>query len=268
MPVRVRYFTDPACPASWASGAAAAHACWWSSATTCRFTYVMGGLGASYEEGPGADELSSGWTRPTRLVAHADRPAAVVEGPIGSTFPACMAVKAAAEQGPEAAERYLRAVREGLMCLRRKLDTAEALVEEARAGGPRRASASGSTWARTRSWRRSARTSRRRAARARRSPPIRCSAAPPAERPAYAGEGRTRPGARAGDRGGAQPLRRSRRPDPLATRCGASARLAARGGGAVCDLPGPRAPAELWRLAAEGRVRPVRVLTGELWEPA
>jgi hypothetical protein len=34
---------------------------------------------------------------------------------------------------------------------------------------------------------------------------------------------------------------------------------------AVCDLPGPRAPAELWRLAVEWRVRPERFLTGELW---
>jgi hypothetical protein len=36
----------------------------------------------------------------------------------------------------------------------------------------------------------------------------------------------------------------------------------------VCALPGPRAPAELWRLAAEWKVKPVRVLTGELWELA
>ena len=37
---------------------------------------------------------------------------------------------------------------------------------------------------------------------------------------------------------------------------------------AVCDLPGPRARAELWQLAADWRVRPVRVLFGELWELA
>jgi hypothetical protein len=37
---------------------------------------------------------------------------------------------------------------------------------------------------------------------------------------------------------------------------------------AVCELPGPRAPAELWRLAAEWRVRGERVLTGELWHLA
>jgi predicted DsbA family dithiol-disulfide isomerase len=37
---------------------------------------------------------------------------------------------------------------------------------------------------------------------------------------------------------------------------------------AVCDLPGPRAPAELWRLALEWRVQPRRVAGGELWELA
>ena len=37
---------------------------------------------------------------------------------------------------------------------------------------------------------------------------------------------------------------------------------------AVCDLPEARAQAELWRLAGELRARPVRVLTGRLWERA
>ena len=37
---------------------------------------------------------------------------------------------------------------------------------------------------------------------------------------------------------------------------------------AVCGLPGPRASAELWALAADWKVKPVRVLTGWLWEPA
>jgi hypothetical protein len=37
---------------------------------------------------------------------------------------------------------------------------------------------------------------------------------------------------------------------------------------AACDLPGPRAPAELWRLALEWRVKPRRVTGGEIWEAA
>ncbi len=34
---------------------------------------------------------------------------------------------------------------------------------------------------------------------------------------------------------------------------------------AVCGLHGPRAPAELWRLATEWRVQPERAGSGELW---
>jgi len=34
----------------------------------------------------------------------------------------------------------------------------------------------------------------------------------------------------------------------------------------VCELPLPRAAAELWRLASEWKLRPTRVLTGYLWE--
>ena len=37
---------------------------------------------------------------------------------------------------------------------------------------------------------------------------------------------------------------------------------------AVCELPGPRAAAELWRLAEAWRVKPERYLTGELWSLA
>ena len=36
----------------------------------------------------------------------------------------------------------------------------------------------------------------------------------------------------------------------------------------VCDLPGPRAAAELWRLAQDWRVRVRRVVGGEVWAPA
>ena len=45
-------------------------------------------------------------------------------------------------------------------------------------------------------------------------------------------------------------------------------RMAAAEVEAVCELPGPRANAELWRLAADWRVKHTRFLTGELWELA
>src|SRR5204863_8954702 len=55
--------------------------------------------------------------------------------PIASTYPACQAVKAAAEQGTDVAYGYLRRVREGLMTERKKLDHAEALIGEAGPAG-------------------------------------------------------------------------------------------------------------------------------------
>ena len=54
---------------------------------------------------------------------------------VRSTYPACIAFRAAAEQGPDAATRYLRVLREGFMCHGRKLDGPEALVAEARRAG-------------------------------------------------------------------------------------------------------------------------------------
>src|SRR5215218_509772 len=97
-------------------------------------TYVMGGLAREY-----GGDLS--WLVIEWLNA-ADRSGMPVdprvwdgEGSLRSTFPACMAVKAAAEQGREAADRYLRVLREGILCHRRKLDGVEALVEEASRAG-------------------------------------------------------------------------------------------------------------------------------------
>ena len=204
------------------------------------------------------------------------------EGPIRSTFPACMAVKAAAEQGSEAEERYLRAVREGLMCLRRKLDTTEALVDTAREAGLdvkrfRIDSASnaiveafGADLEETRS--------------------------PPDEvrerggvKEGQGGERLVFPAARfdgdAGERSwvlGRRALRGVARGRPgrrgharwpsrgpiRSLRCRRFGRMATVEVEAVCDLSEQSASAELWRLAAEGRVRPVRVLTGTLWERA
>src|SRR4051794_16403523 len=54
------------------------------------------------------------------------------DSPISSSYPACIAVKAAGEQGIDSQLRYLRVLREGLLCFRRKLDSLEPFVEEAR----------------------------------------------------------------------------------------------------------------------------------------
>ena len=224
-------------------------------------TYVMGGLARSYEGDLSPMILS--WLDVSDRSRMPIDPRLWSEGPIQSTYPACMAVKAAAEQGPEAAGRYLRAVREGLMCFRRKLDTKEALVEEARAAGldvqrfrvdldsNAILEAFGADLEETRSI-----------------------------------EGLVLPSVRfGGERGvewvsGEAPydawraaavaaggvLAGAAVPDPLAAiaHFGRAADIEI---ATICELPIPRASAELWRLATEWKLKPVRVLTGVLWEP-
>jgi hypothetical protein len=183
------------------------------------------------------------------------------EAAISSSYPACMAVKAAVEQGGDAAGTYLRLVREGLMCFRRKLDTTEALVEEARRGrldverfridlgSHAIVEAFGADLEETRSDERIA-------------------------FPSVVFDGRhgaygfsTYDELRAAAlSAGAEPLGE---PAPgVVEALGRFGTMATAEVAAVCGLPGPRAPAELWRLASDWRVRPIRVVTGELWEPA
>jgi putative protein-disulfide isomerase len=254
------------------------------------FTYVMGGLARDYEDGysdAGAgleagriyETLAIHWLERAARTRMPIDPRMWLEGPIRSSYPACMAVKAAAEQGPEAEERYLRAVREGLLCLRRKLDTTEALVDTAREAGldvqrfridlasNAIVEAFGTDLEETR--------------------------APPDEvrelggvKEGQGGERIVFPAVRFDGEGGERswilgdaPYEAWRaaalaagvtpdpgpRPDPLAAlkRFGRMATVEVE---AVCDLSEQSASAELWRVAAEGRVRPIRVLTGPLWE--
>ena len=146
MPVSVRYYTDPACAFSWGNEPQLRRLMW-EFGDGLRFSWVMGGLARSY----GADyrDTESGVGAGTNLYADlmaqwlgtaADSGMPVdarlwSANPIASTYPACQAVKAAAEQGPDAAYRYLRRLREGLMTERKKLDHTEALVGEAGPAG-------------------------------------------------------------------------------------------------------------------------------------
>jgi protein-disulfide isomerase-like protein with CxxC motif len=183
-------------------------------------------------------------------------------GPLRSTFPACMAVKAAAEQGPQAEQRCLRVLREGIMCHRRRLDRTEPLVEEARRAGldPDRFRIDLESAAITEAF--GADLEEARAAPS--LPALHFGDDGPGEwLSAGAPYSEWRVAALAA---GATPAAGDR-PDVLTAlaRFGSMATVEVE---AVCDLAGPRASAELWRLASEWRVKPVRVLTGELWEPA
>jgi predicted DsbA family dithiol-disulfide isomerase len=274
----VRYFTDPGCPWSWAAEPAVRRLMQEFGAGVS-WSWVMVGL--SREIPADTRGLALHWLGVAERSGMPIDPLLWKESPIASTYPACMAVKAAAEQGEVAATRYLRVVREGLMCLRRKLDTTEALVEAAREAGldvERFRSALGSHGI-VEAFGADLEESR---------------AVPDAAREAdqvAVGEGGERvsiPSAvfigEEGDRhwwfgpGSYEGLRTT------ALAAGASAvgderpgvldalrrfgRMATLEVEEVCGLPGPRTHAELWRLASEWQVKPLPALTGHLWELA
>ena len=146
MPVEVRYYTDPGCPWSWGSEPKLRRLMW-EFGDELRFSWVMGGLarayGSAYRDsesrvGSGADCFSDLMAHWLDVSAESGMPIDArlwSRNPIASTYPACQAVKAAAEQGPDAAYRYLRRLWEGLMTERKKLDHAEALIGEAGPAG-------------------------------------------------------------------------------------------------------------------------------------
>ena len=203
------------------------------------------------------------------------------ESPITSTYPACMAVKAAAEQGEEAATRYLRVLREGLMCLRRKLDTTETLVEAGRdagldverfrvdLGSHAIVEAFGADLEEARTVPDEARAADAVAdveGGARVSIPCAAFVGEDGSRRWWFGPtGYDELRAVAESAGAAR--EGSERPEVLdALR--SFGRMATLEVQEVCGLPGPRAHAELWRMASEWQVKPVPALTGYLWEVA
>src|SRR3954447_24923286 len=130
MPVHVRYYTDPASAVSFGNEPVLRKFMVEFGADV-QFTYVMGGLARTFEGDPSG--LVREWLDVSDRSGMPIDPRLWLEGPIHSTYPACMAVKAASEQ--RAAGVYLRALREGLFCFRRKLDSTEALVGAARDAG-------------------------------------------------------------------------------------------------------------------------------------
>ena len=127
--VPVAYHTDPACPWSWALEPSV-RKLMVEFGSGLDWTFVMGGLGRSLAGEPASRAaLIVEWLRVTAETQAPLDPLIWVDGPLESTYPACMAVKAAADQAPDRGYLYLRRLRESLMCDRRKLDHAEALVE-------------------------------------------------------------------------------------------------------------------------------------------
>jgi hypothetical protein len=238
-------------------------------------TYVMGGLARAFEDPPG---LVMSW------LGHAAESGMPVDPRIWSgdsprsSYPACIAFKAAAEQGPVAAERYLRGLREGFMCHGGKLDAPEALVAEARRVGLDAGrfridleshgtlEAFGADLEETRTIPEAAREAGLATEGTHGSTIERLQF--PAVRfgdDLWVGGDHSYEEWRAAATAAGAALSGAPAPDVVEalTRFGtmATAELEA-----VCDLPGPRAGAEVWRLASEWRVKRIPVLTSELWE--
>jgi predicted DsbA family dithiol-disulfide isomerase len=133
MTVQVRFYTDPACPWSWAAEPAIRRMMW-EFEGELEFVWVMGGLTRSYERANLLDVVSQ-WLVDAAEGGMPCDPRIWTENPLASTYPACQAAKAAAEQGPDASYRYLRTLREGIMFERRKLDHADALIDAAGRSG-------------------------------------------------------------------------------------------------------------------------------------
>jgi protein-disulfide isomerase-like protein with CxxC motif len=231
------------------------------------WTYVMGGLARDYTNTPDgrATELAR-WLDVADAGGMPIDPRLWREGPIASSYPACMAVKAAAEQPGDAGARYLRAVREGLMCFRRKLDTTEALVEEARRAGldVERFRIDLASNATVEAFGNDLEETRSRAPEGGERIPF-PSVVFDGGHGAYEFRGHDELRA-AAVAAGAEPL--GGPPPGVLDALRRFGTMATSEVAAVCELPGPRAPAELWRLASEWQVKPVRIVTGELWEPA
>jgi hypothetical protein len=256
-----------------------------------RWTWVMGGLARDYTQGYADPEAGIGGQADVypSLVAHwldvADEgrmpidPRLWIEGPIRSTYPACMAVKAAAEQASDGGYAYLRALREGLLCFRRKLDTAEALVEEARrvrldVERFRRdlhshaiVEAFGADLEEARTLPCSARAEgqvKSTGSAERVSFPSALFVGEDGDRHWVLGRRSYEDYRAAAETAGARPAGDGA--PPVLEALQRFGRMATREIEVVCDLPEPRAAAELWGLVAEWKVRPLRVLTGHLWE--
>jgi putative protein-disulfide isomerase len=253
--VAVTVFSDPFCPWSWAAephlrrlqvefGAA------------LRYTFVIVGLRRTIERADGAAlaadlvdaAVESGMPADARVF---------LRDPPTSTHPAGLAVSAVAEQADPAP--YLRRLREAILLEGRRMDTAPALLDAARETG-------GLDLERLRLDFGSNAILERFGADLERGRGVTTPAFRFADGPLVEGFGpyervrdaAQRAGAAAAGDGFPGVEEALRRFGTMATPEVAAA----------CDLPGPRAPAELWRLALEWRVRPRRVPGGELWSVA
>jgi predicted DsbA family dithiol-disulfide isomerase len=293
MTVQVRYYSDPACSWSWA-GEPALRRLMWEFEGELEFVWVMGGLARRYgrhyrdeegEIGQGPDcfaDLISHWLDVAAEGLMPSDPRIWKVNPLTSSYPACQAVKAAAQQGWEPGYRYLRRLREGIMFERRKLDHPESLL--ALAGSARLdrrrfeidlfseaiAEAFRADLDEVRNPPDEARERgavRRTEGKERLGFPSAVFIGEDGTRHGVWGLARSHPALRdAAVAAGARPVNEGAlEPMDAVRRFG---RCATRELEILAEKPLPVLEAELWEMARDWKLKPVRALTGALWEPA
>ena len=253
--VSVTVLTDPYCPWSWATEPQLRRL-QVEFGVALRFTFVIVGLKRTIEPADAAALAYDTADASAESGMPAD-PRVFLRDPPSSTHPAGLAVAAVSEQGDPGP--FIRRLREAILLERRRMDTAPALLDAAREAG-------GLDLERLRVDFGSNAIVERFAADLERG---RGATTPTV----VFGDGSTVEGYGPYERlheaalaAGAEPAGDGRPGvEEALRRFGAMATPEV---AAVCDLAGPRAPAELWRLALEWRVRPRRVPGGELWELA
>jgi predicted DsbA family dithiol-disulfide isomerase len=256
--VSATVFTDPYCPWSWAAEPQLRRL-EVEFGDQLAYTFVIVGLRRTIEPGAARDLALACLDAAAESGMPVD-PRVFLRDPPTSTHPAGLAIAAVSEQGDPAP--FLRRLREAIMLEGRRMDTAAALLDAARETVPthpldleRLRVDFGSNAIVERF---GADLERGRGVT---TPTVefaggeRVTGLAPYERLRAAALAAGAQPAGDGFPGVEDALRRF---GPMAT-----AEVAA-----ACDLPGPRAPAELWRLALEWRVKPRRVGGGELWEAA
>jgi putative protein-disulfide isomerase len=278
--VRVAYHTDPACPWSWALEPAI-RKLMVEFADGLEWTFIMGGLGPSLPGEPAARAaLVQKWLDVSAETQAPLDPRIWFDSPLTSTYPAGMAVRAAAEQAGDSGYGYLRRLREAIMCERRKVDHPEALIEEGRAAGldverfriDLRSNAITEAFAGDLE-RTEALAARVEGPVARASRGVAGVLLPTLVFHAEDGSERMLAGFQTVEACRAAALESGGEPvaaAPLAVEEAVArfGRVTTREVEVLCELPGPRASTELFRLAEQWRLRPLRRLTGYLWEAA